>query len=459
MTDIAIRVDNLSKLYHLGAPSGRHQRPDTLRDALTGFLPRISRIRRIEAEENSLNSRNSRQASQVNSPNSRNSRQASQVNSLNSPNSRQASDDLWALKDVSFEVKRGEVVGIIGRNGAGKSTLLKILSRITEPTSGRAEIHGRVGSLLEVGTGFHPELTGRENIFLNGAILGMHRVEIQRRFDEIVAFAEIERFLDTPVKRYSSGMYVRLAFAVAAHLEPEILLVDEVLAVGDAAFQKKCLGKMGDVAKQGRTVLFVSHNMAAVQSLCKIAVLLRGGLIAARGATEEVVHAYLATGVQAGEAHFNGLTKREGNGAALFSAVRMLDEAGNLISSIPMGGSLILELLFKNIQPVAHPAISARLHTPLGQDIAAWRTQETYGQMPPAKQGGVVRLRIRELNLLPGTYHFAIGLIDGYQTLDFIEDAILVEVMPKAVHEAGIFSAFKRGELIYTPCEWFPEYE
>ena len=182
---------------------------------------------------------------------------------------RKSTEDFWALKDVSFEVKRGEVVGIIGRNGAGKSTLLKILSRITEPSTGRVEIDGRVASLLEVGTGFHPELTGRENIFLNGAILGMSRAEIRRKFDEIVAFAEVEKFLDTPVKRYSSGMYVRLAFAVAAHLEPEILIVDEVLAVGDASFQKKCLGKMGDVAKkEGRTVLFVSHNMQAVGSLC-----------------------------------------------------------------------------------------------------------------------------------------------------------------------------------------------
>src|SRR5204863_7970029 len=184
-------------------------------------------------------------------------------------------EEFWAHKDVSFEVKQGEVVGIIGRNGAGKSTLLKILSRITEPTTGRVRIKGRVASLLEVGTGFHPELSGRENVFLNGAILGMTRVEIKRKFDEIVAFAEVEKFLDTPVKRYSSGMYVRLAFAVAAHLEPEILVVDEVLAVGDAEFQKKCMGKMGEVAKgSGRTVLFVSHNMAAVRTLCHSAILL-----------------------------------------------------------------------------------------------------------------------------------------------------------------------------------------
>src|SRR5438874_9732723 len=202
-------------------------------------------------------------------------------------------EEFWALRDVSFEVKRGQVLGIIGRNGAGKSTLLKILSRITEPTLGRVEIHGRVGSLLEVGTGFHPELTGRENIYLNGAILGMRKAEIDRSFDEIVAFADIEQFLDTPVKRYSSGMYVRLAFAVAAYLQPEILIVDEVLAVGDAEFQRKCLGKMGDVAKEGRTVLFVSHNMAAVTRLCDRVIWLDEGRVAMDGTPEEVVSEYL----------------------------------------------------------------------------------------------------------------------------------------------------------------------
>jgi lipopolysaccharide transport system ATP-binding protein len=200
---------------------------------------------------------------------------------------------IWALKDVSFEVMEGEVLGVIGRNGAGKSTLLKILSRITEPTSGRIEMRGRVASLLEVGTGFHPELTGRENILLNGALLGMRRSEIKKKFDEIVAFAEIEKFLDTPVKRYSSGMYVRLAFAVAAHLEPEILIIDEVLAVGDAGFQKKCLGKMGDVARGGRTVLFVSHNMGAVQQLCSRALLLSSGQIIKSGSPQSVVEGYL----------------------------------------------------------------------------------------------------------------------------------------------------------------------
>ncbi len=204
---------------------------------------------------------------------------------------RNAHEDFWALKDLSFEIRRGEVVGIIGRNGAGKSTLLKILARITEPTEGRVTIDGRVASLLEVGTGFHPELSGRENIFLNGAILGMTRAEIRRKFDSIVAFAEMEKFLDTPVKRYSSGMYMRLAFSVAAHLEPEILVVDEVLAVGDAAFQKRCLGKMSEIAGSGRTVLFVSHNLAAVQALCARSLHLMSGALAGEGKTDDVIAA------------------------------------------------------------------------------------------------------------------------------------------------------------------------
>src|SRR5436190_68557 len=259
MNDAVIIVENLSKKYrikHYGETS----------------LPRYSALRDVIASKFTglLENRKSK------------------------TKSRKSVEDFWALKDVSFEVHRGEVIGIIGRNGAGKTSLLKILSRITEPTEGRVRIKGRVASLLEVGTGFHPELTGRENISLNGAILGMSRAEIKRKFDEIVAFAEVEKFLDTPVKRYSSGMYVRLAFAVAAHLEPEILIIDEVLAVGDAAFQKKCLGKMGDAAKHGRTVLFVSHNMAAVQQLCAQSVLLEGGQVAAEGQSADIIARYLA---------------------------------------------------------------------------------------------------------------------------------------------------------------------
>src|SRR5438034_1900554 len=257
MGDIAIKVENLSKLYRIGKQERYRALRDTLTDAM--YAP-FRGIRSLFG---------------------------------GGPARKQAPEEtIWALKDISFEIPRGEVVGIIGRNGAGKSTLLKILSRITEPTEGYGEIRGRVGSLLEVGTGFHPELTGRENISLNGAILGMRKAEIAHKFDEIVAFAELEKFIDTPVKHYSSGMYMRLAFAVAAHLEPEILVVDEVLAVGDAAFQKKCIGKMGRVAREGRTVLFVSHSMASVASLCKSGILLEGGTVASVGPIDSVIDEY-----------------------------------------------------------------------------------------------------------------------------------------------------------------------
>ncbi|MEA4910303.1 MAG: ABC transporter ATP-binding protein, partial [Anaerolineaceae bacterium] len=253
MSEVAIRVDKLGKQYHIGVPVVRYR---TLRDTLGDQLV-LPWKRRKEQRE---------------------------------------SGTFWALRDVSFEVERGQVLGIIGRNGAGKSTLLKLLSRVTEPTEGCAEIHGRVGSLLEVGTGFHPELTGRENIYLNGAILGMKRIEIERKFDEIVSFSEVEKFIDTPVKRYSSGMYLRLAFAVAAHLEPEILVVDEVLAVGDAEFQRKCLGKMSDVAQQGRTVLFVSHNMSAILRLTEEAMVIEKGHMVLRAPTAQAVDYYLSSG-------------------------------------------------------------------------------------------------------------------------------------------------------------------
>jgi lipopolysaccharide transport system ATP-binding protein len=261
MDDLAIRVENLGKQYRIGLTPMRYR---TLRESLVESMTPSGRSKRaLEKEEFGT---------------------------------------IWALRGISFEVRKGQVLGVIGRNGAGKSTLLKILSRITEPTEGYAEIHGRVGSLLEVGTGFHPELTGRENIYLNGAILGMGREEIDRKFDEIVAFSEVEKFIDTPVKRFSSGMYLRLAFAVAAHLEPQILVVDEVLAVGDAEFQRKCLGKMNDVAQEGRTVLFVSHNMSAILRLTEETILLDSGKIVMRAPTSEVVDHYMTSGLsQSGE--------------------------------------------------------------------------------------------------------------------------------------------------------------
>jgi len=259
---------------------------------------------------------------------------------------------IWALRDVSFEVNPGEVVGIIGRNGAGKSTLLKILSRITEPTTGRVELYGRVGSLLEVGTGFHPELTGRENIFLNGAILGMARAEIERKFDEIVAFAEIEKFLDTPVKRYSSGMYVRLAFAVAAYLEPEILLVDEVLAVGDASFQRKCLDRMKDVSHHGRTVLFVSHNMPAVTRLCERTILLDEGTILQDDQSQKVVSSYLKSGLGTMAAReWPDAAKAPGNDVVRLCAVRVRTEDGQVTDAIDIRRPVGIEMEFEVLRP------------------------------------------------------------------------------------------------------------
>src|SRR5215467_1738352 len=259
MSDIAIKVDQLSKLYRIGGRT--RQKYKTLRDTI--YETMTAPFRRSHP---------------------------AMKKSFHGP---EKGEHIFALNGVSLEVKRGEVVGIVGRNGAGKSTLLKVLSRITEPTSGCVDVYGRLGSLLEVGTGFHPELTGRENIFLNGAILGMKRVDIQRGFDSIVAFAELERFIDTPVKHYSSGMYMRLAFSVAAHLEPDVLLVDEVLAVGDAAFQRKCIGKMGDVAREGRTVIFVTHNMEAARGLCNRAIWLHSGTMAADGEINDIVDRYL----------------------------------------------------------------------------------------------------------------------------------------------------------------------
>jgi lipopolysaccharide transport system ATP-binding protein len=317
MSNIAIRIERLSKQYHIGVKQDSYKTlRDTLTDAFVSPFRKAGKLLRGQATG------------------------ASELD-----------ETFWALKDVSFEIKQGEVVGIIGRNGAGKSTLLKILSRITEPTEGYAEIHGRVGSLLEVGTGFHPELTGRENIYLNGTILGMKKTEIERKFDAIVSFAEVEKFIDTPVKHYSSGMYLRLAFSVAAHLEPEILLVDEVLAVGDAAFQKKCLGKMGDVAKEGRTVLFVSHNMGAIRQLCPICLWLNDGKIDKIGRSEVVIDLYLRSSNKSVE---NSVATFEEDKTKEFQlrSVRLLNKDGSITEEFECDNSVIIELICQVHRPI-----------------------------------------------------------------------------------------------------------
>jgi lipopolysaccharide transport system ATP-binding protein len=316
-------------------------------------------------------------------------------------------EEFWALRNVSFEVKQGEVMGIIGRNGAGKSTLLKLLSRITEPTEGRVRIRGRVASLLEVGTGFHPELTGRENIFLNGAILGMSRAEIKRKFDEIVDFAGTEKFLDTPVKRYSSGMYVRLAFAIAAHLEPEILVVDEVLSVGDAEFQKKCLGKMQDVSTGGRTVLFVSHNLGAIQRLCQLCVLLSNGHIDAAGKTGLVVERYMQEVEANSGQSLEQITNRSGNGAVRLVDFHIEDEEGCASEIVQSGSSFYLVFGFRcsSQSGAQNVNIGFSLHQPDETTLTVVYSSYSGQNFKNIPHSGVFRCRVNGLPLKEGRYY------------------------------------------------------
>jgi lipopolysaccharide transport system ATP-binding protein len=344
-------------------------------------------------------------------------------------------EEFWALKDVSFEIRRGERVGIIGRNGAGKSTLLKILSRITEPTTGRVEIRGRVASLLEVGTGFHPELTGRENIYLNGAILGMTRREIRSKFDEIVDFAEVEKFLDTPVKRYSSGMYVRLAFAVAAHLEPETLVVDEVLAVGDASFQKKCLGKMEDVAdREGRTVLFVSHQLSSIQKLCNKGLLLRSGKIAFDGSSEEAVSTYVNSSNHAtlSARAALALCKRGGSGEARFEDAYFVDrETGEMVESLSGGKPYLFRMIIRNqtSNVLRDVVVSYAITDMVGNYILLFRStfeDKTFDLVP-----GVTTIdsAIESLPLAPSVYSTILFCSHrDSQVLDSVSDVIQLSV-------------------------------
>jgi lipopolysaccharide transport system ATP-binding protein len=383
MADTVLLVDGLSKHYQLGR---LQRRPDTLRDRLLDLGSSLSEI-------------------------------GSGFNLfLRRSGSERPDEKFWALEDVSFDVQRGEVVGIIGRNGAGKSTLLKILSRITKPTRGRAEVHGRIGSLLEVGTGFHPELSGRENIYLNGAILGMRRTEIEQKFDEIVAFAEVEKFIDTPVKHYSSGMYVRLAFAVAAHLESEILLIDEVLAVGDAAFQKKCLGKMSDVANAGRTILFVSHNMGAIQQLCTRAVLLRNGRVVDDGLVEHVIGGYLSDASQSSTGVFD-LSRhpaRDPQSQMIFKRLTLSADDGVPKAVFYPDESFVAELLLEPQAKITQPRLAVAIEDNLGRRIttlASYFQPQTISDIEGACRA---RVRLEKLNLAPGFYLISVSLATKY---------------------------------------------
>jgi lipopolysaccharide transport system ATP-binding protein len=343
---------------------------------------------------------------------------------------REKNESVWALRDVSFSVRPGEVLGIVGQNGAGKSTLLKILSRITEPTTGRAELYGRAGSLLEVGTGFHPELTGRENIFLNGAILGMTRPEIQRKFDEIVAFAELEKFLDTPVKRYSSGMYMRLAFSVAAHLDPEILVIDEVLAVGDAAFQKKCLGRMRDISTEGRTVLFVSHNMAAIRSLCERGILLAKGQKVFEGAAGECVDRYLADVTQnaTNEVDLSEVRRGKGIDSTLkINKVRLVSPNGRPL--VRCGDPLEVELFFSVSEPLEDAVVGVNISSADNVSIMECRTSHAYGPIQQLDRGEyAIKCRIEQNMLSPALYFLSVGGRCASKPLDYVPQAMTFEI-------------------------------
>ena len=379
---------------------------------------------------------------------------------------RKPKEEFWALKDINFEVAQGETVGIIGRNGAGKSTLLKILSRITPPTSGKITMHGRVASLLEVGTGFSPELTGRENIYLNGAILGMSKKEINRKFDEIVAFSEIEKFLDTPVKRYSSGMYVRLAFAVAAHLEPEILIVDEVLAVGDANFQKKCLGKMGEVAKGGRTVLFVSHNMAAVKSLCRKAVILDGGDKVFEGSTGEAIEKYLEINdnlvqknlSQDGFIIFNE-RENQRNKEKFIKGIRLLNK-GKESQTFLMGEGMDIELLLENL-PSNKAHFGIMIKNAENQVVTALNElmiKTIYADSRSNCEKATIR--IPTLQFSPGKYSIDISVArKGAGRLDFIENGVNFLIEENDIYDTGYrFTSYFGSFFIQDPKISIEEY-
>jgi lipopolysaccharide transport system ATP-binding protein len=392
MSKVAIEVNRLAKAYQIGLQKGHYRLTDQLADLFMAPVRRAGKLLRGQA------------------------RSAAELDQT-----------IWALKDVSFQIKRGEVVGIIGRNGAGKSTLLKILSGITDPTEGYADIYGRVGSLLEVGTGFHPELTGRENIYLNGAILGMKRAEIERKLDEIVAFAEIDKFLDTPVKHYSSGMYVRLAFSVAAHLEPEILVVDEVLAVGDAAFQRKCLGKMDDVAHEGRTVLFVSHNMGLLQTLCQRGIFLKESTVFTDGTIVEAVDAYLQTLEQVRTQDLSKRTDRKGEGKVRLIGIEVTGGNNGDLAVLKPGQAIRFIFWINALVPGL--ACNFFIYDTIGQPITSFSSRVRGPEDIYDPQNGLkIVCDLDELLLLPSRYRIDVAIVGDSRLQDFVEAAAVFEV-------------------------------
>jgi lipopolysaccharide transport system ATP-binding protein len=421
MSDFVVATEHLSKSYLVGHQSAQRERYTAMRDVIAREAGNFTR-----KAVDFVRGRQIVQGDEV--------------------------EQFWALRDVSFEIKQGEVLGIIGRNGAGKSTLLKILSRITEPDRGRAILRGRVASLLEVGTGFHPELTGRENIFLNGVILGMTRSEIRSKFDEIVAFADVERFLDTPVKRYSSGMYVRLAFSIAAHLEPEILIVDEVLAVGDADFQKKCIGKMQHVAsREGRTVLFVSHNMAAIESMCDSALLLVEGRCVAQGHPTVVVQEYLRDMSRAGAMPLSERTDRSGSGEVRFVSVSLESYNGSSVPAFRCGAEAILHVVVENRtqDELRVLRISLGIDNEAGERVALLDTMllgDDISGVAPGRQS--VRVVIPKMALVPGRYRLTMLSTLNRVLADRVENAATFDVEAGDFYGTGHLMLDEQGKFL-----------
>jgi len=361
------------------------------------------------------------------------------------PTHRPATPEIWALKDISLEINEGDIVGVVGRNGAGKSTLLKVLARITEPTEGRAVIRGRVGSLLEVGTGFHPELTGRENVFLNGAILGMRGAEIRSKFDDIVGFAELEQFIDTPVKRYSSGMYVRLAFAVAAFLEPEILFIDEVLSVGDQAFQQRCIGRMGEIAHSGRTIVFVSHNMAAVGALCTRSLLIDGGRLIKDGDTDDILAHYISTVQAQTSVMLDRRVDRQGDGKLRIVRAELVSEDG---SAPRTGADCRLSLAYETSAPGREISASIAVEGPLGEPIFFCSNRLTGEPLIADGREGELVCHFPGFPLLQGHYSLTIYVEVGGTLSDWIRNALYFDVFEADVYGTGRLPPTTHGRLL-----------
>jgi lipopolysaccharide transport system ATP-binding protein len=426
-SQVAIKVENISKIYRIGMKEKTH---DTIGGAVIDFVKSPLKNYKTYRSYYKFNDVD-----------------------LKNPETKDHNDIIWATRNVSFEVGKGQVVGLIGGNGAGKSTLLKILAKITPPTSGRAEIRGRLSSLLEVGTGFHPELTGRDNVFLNGAILGMTKKEIKQKFDEIVDFSGVEKFIDTPVKRYSSGMKVRLAFAVSAFLEPEILLVDEVLAVGDSAFQNKCIGKMGEVSKEGRTIIFVSHNMPAILNLCERVIVMESGSVKMDTDPDTGIKAYFESTASQGNHNDFSKLPRLRNHQPTLQRLEFLNAFGTPVNSVQSGDSLTVRIHYSHSDAIKNAHFGITFETLMGIKVFYVHSKIQKGRFPDLAPSGVVECRIHKLPLLAGTYYITAGCGSQKVQMDYLERCCQFQVT-----EADVFGTGKtlnpKAACVFVEADW-----